>query len=972
MKRLPGGGRIDRTRTLDFTWDGRKLSGFQGDTLASALLANRIRIVGRSFKYHRPRGLYGAWTEEPNGIVDLAWPDGRHDPNARSTLVPLEAGMAASGVNAWPNIRHDALGLIDLFHRFLPAGFYYKTFKSPSWETFESRIRQMAGLGTLRPDADLLHYDTRHAETDLLVVGAGPAGLAAARAATSAGLRVMLADDRAAWGGSLLWQPHDIDSAPATDWVAQTLAGLDGATLLPRTTVFGAYDHNAFGLLEQRRTAANSWAAERVWMVRAKHVVLATGAIERPLVFPGNDRPGVMSAAAVLQYLREYGVCAGHEVVVATNNDTAYATAVALAEAGAIVSLADARPDPGPVALTAQSHGVRVRPATIPVATGGHHGLRWVDLAPRSALGTPERVRADLLAISGGLSPAVHLHSQAGGKLRWDEPLAAFLPDAARPGQFFAGAITGTPSLAAALAQGHAAGAAAAHALGRTVTLAAPRTPDAVAPTPITPLWFVDVPDRRQWIDLQNDVTLKDVALAAQENYASVEHLKRYTTLGMANDQGKTSNVNGLAALAAFTGRAIADVGTTTFRPPFIPVSLGALAGLRHGKLFSPVRHLPSHADHLANGAVMREYGGWLRPACYQRIGETVADAITREAAAARASAGLFDGSSLGKIEVAGPDAAAFLNLMYYNEVANLKPGRIRYCLLLRETGVVYDDGVVARLAPDRYLLSPSSSHTAGVLAMLRAWHQTDFPHLKLAFHDTTAAWATYAVSGPRSRDILAKLTTDIDLSDDALPHMAFSEGRIEGLPGRIARVSFTGERSYELTIPAAHGPALWRHLLALGAADDVTLYGIESLSVLRAEKGFILIGTDTDGMTLPVDLGVTAPLRNKHLDFVGKRSLLTPDALRPDRRHFVGLLPEDPSFVPAVGSHARVDGRSHGWITSSCHSPALGRSIALGMIEAGRARLGETVEIFHLGHISRATLTAPCHLDPQGARLHG
>lgn len=459
-----------------------------------------------------------------------------------------------------------------------------------------------------------------------------------------------------------------------------------------------------------------------------------------------------------------------------------------------------------------------------------------------------------------------------------------------------------------------------------------------------------------------------------RENYASVEHLKRYTLLGMANDQGKTSNINGLAALAHFTGRAIPEVGTTTFRPPFAPVSFGALAGLRHGPLFAPRRLLPAHTEHAALGAHFREYGaGWMRPACYPRAGETEAQAIQREAVAARSALGVFDGSSLGKIEVHGPDAAAFLNLMYYNEVANLKPGRIRYCLLLRETGIVYDDGVVARIAPDRYLLSPSSSHTAGVLAMLEQWHQTEYPRLRVAFHDTTAAWATIAISGPRSRAVLATLDTDIDVDDAALPHMSLAHGRILGVPGHIARVSFTGERSYEISVPAGYGASLWRHLAASGA----TPYGIETLSLLRAEKGFILIGTDTDGMTLPDDLGMAGPLRSKNDNFVGKRSLLTPDATRPDRRQLVGLLPEDPRFVPTVGAHAvQREGdamRSIGWITTAWSSPTLGRSIALGMIERGRALAAEkaAVELYHLGETSRAVVTAPCFLDPAGRRLH-
>jgi len=974
MSRLPTGGRIDRAAPVPFTWDGRALSGFAGDTLASALLANGIRVIGRSFKYHRPRGLYGAGVEEPNAIVDLAWGD-RHDPNARATLVDLLPGMAARGINAWPNVRHDAHGLIDLAHAFLPSGFYYKTFKSPSWQRWEPMIRRMAGLGTLRPTADTRHFDTRHAQVDVLVIGGGAAGLAAARAAAASGLSVMLADDRPHWGGLLGWHDGTIADRPAADWIADTVAGLGAATLLPRTTAFGYYDHNTVGLLERRATAASGWAEERLWSVRAREIILATGAIERPLVFPQNDRPGVMSTDAVLHYLRVHAVLPGSRIVVATNNDTAIAAALALQAAGAEVIIADARA-PGPALRQAADHGIRIHPASVPVGTGGRHGLRWVDIAPRANLAARERIPADLLAVSGGWSPAVHLFSQSGGKLRWDDAEAAFLPGEPRPHQHLAGAVAGDAALAEALAAGHRAGTQAAAALGRSVALPAPRAEPAAPATPIAPLWFVPLKNTRQWIDLQNDVTLDDVALAARENYASVEHLKRYTTLGMANDQGKTSNINGLAALAAFTGRAIPDVGTTTFRPPFVPISLGAMAGLRHGKLYAPVKHLPAHDDHLAAGADMREYGGWLRPACYLRPGETPAAAIQREATAARASLGLFDGSSLGKIEVQGRDAAAFLNLLFYNEVANLKPGRLRYCLILKETGIVYDDGVVARLADDRYLLSPSSSHTAGVLALLEAWHQTEYPHMDVAFHDVTAAWATFAVCGLNARALLTALGTDIDLADAALPHMGLAHGTLAGHPIRIARVSFTGERSYEISIPASRGAALWRHLLDLGQSDAATPYGIETLSVLRAEKGYILIGTDTDGMTLPADLGMPGPLRAKKVDFVGKRSLLAPDALRPDRRQFVGLLPDDPAYIPPPGTHAieTADGarRSLGWITSACHSPALGRSIALGMIEAGRARIGETVQLFHLGHITTARLTAPCHLDPEGDRLNG
>jgi sarcosine oxidase subunit alpha len=856
----------------------------------------------------------------------------------------------------------------------LPAGFYYKTFMAPDWHRYEPAIRRMAGLGRLGETADALNYETRYAHCDVLVVGGGPAGLSAARVAAAAGLRLMLVDEHAGWGGSLRWCGGTIDDQPATEWVDATVAALHGASLLPRTTAFGYYDHNMLGLLERRERTASGWASERLWHVRARQVVLATGAIERPLVFPDNDRPGVMSAAAVLQYLREHAVLAGERVLIAANNDSAYATACALRESGATVIIVDARAEHGVAAQVAADVGIRVVPQTVVRATGGRHGVRWADIAPLANLSARERIPVDAVAISGGWSPAVHLFSQSGGKLRWDDDLAAFVPSAPQPAQYLAGSLQGNMTLAAALASGHRAGLAAAAALDRHIDLAVPRAAEEVSPARPRALWFLPLPHTRQWIDFQNDVTVADVALAARENYASVEHLKRYTLLGMANDQGKTSNMNGLAALAQFTGRAIPEVGTTTFRPPFTPVSFGALAGMRHGPLFAPRRLLPAHAEHVALGARFREYGaGWTRPACYPRAGETEAEAIQREAIAARTCVGLFDGSSLGKIEVYGPDAAAFLNLMYYNEVANLKPGRIRYCLLLRETGIVFDDGVVARIAPDRYLLSPSSSHTAGVLAMLEQWHQTEYPQLGVAFHDTTAAWATIAISGPRARAVLATLETDVNVDDATLPHMSLAQSHIAGLPGRIARVSFTGERSYEISVPASYGAALWRYL----AAQRATPYGIETLSLLRAEKGFILIGTDTDGMTLPDDLGMPGPLRSKKEDFVGKRSLLTPDATRPDRRQLVGLLPEDPRFVPAVGAHAiQRDGatmRSIGWVTTAWPSLTLGRSIALAMIERGRALAAEkvTVELYHLGETSRAVVTVPCFLDPEGKRLH-
>ena len=853
--RIPAIGLIDRGQKLSFRWQGETLTGFAGDTLASALLANGVRVVGRSFKYHRPRGIFAAGAEEPNAILDV-WHNSQNDPNARATLVPLQDGMSARAISGWPSLNFDAFQGLDLLHRFLPAGFYYKTFMAPDWHRYEPNIRRMAGLGTAQKTPDTRHYETRHAQVDVLVIGAGPAGLAAARAAAAGGRSVMLVDENPQFGGSLLWGDATINGQIGTAWARDTTASLaaSGAQLLPNTTAFAYYDQNTIGLMEHRSHAASGWAEDRLWSVLAAEVVLATGAIERPLVFPNNDRPGVMLASAVLRYLRQYGVLVGKSVVLTTNNDSAYETATALLAAGGQVAVADVRAEPGPVANAAQAAGARVYAGSVVLNTGGLGGIAWADIGPADATSqrnATSRIGCDIVASSGGWTPVVHLFSQSGGKLRWDETLSAFLPNTGRQAHQLAGSMAGWQSLAECLASGHKAGGSHGEA---------PVTAIARLPTPLQPYWHVPITGARQWLDLQNDVTVKDVGLAARENFQSVEHLKRYTTLGMATDQGKTSNVNGLAVMAELTGRTIPETGTTTFRMPYTPVSLGAMAGMRHGDLYAPKRQLPAQSEHDAAGALMREYGGWMRPACYPLPGETEAQAVQREARLVRTNGGLFDGSSLGKIEVFGADAAKFLNLIYYNEVANLKPGRLRYVLLLRETGIIYDDGVIARVAEDRYLLSPSSSHTAGVLAMLELWHQTEYPSMDVAFHDVTAAWATIAICGPRVRDILATLATDIDLSDAALPHMAMAHGRIMGIQARVARVSFTGERSYEISVTAGHGAALWRHLLAQGP----TPYGIESLSILRGEKGYILIGTDTDGLTMPDDLGMSGPLRAK------------------------------------------------------------------------------------------------------------
>lgn len=988
--RLAHGDAIDRSRLLAFTFNGRRMQGFAGDTLASALLANGVSIVGRSFKYHRPRGIYGAGVEEPNAIVDLVH-DGRHDPNAKATLVELAEGMVVRSVNCWPSVERDLHGGLDRLHRFLPSGFYYKTFMRPSWHTHEPYIRRLAGLGKVGETVDETRYETRHAHCDMLVVGAGPAGLAAARAAAAAGLRLILVDDQPRCGGALLWQEAEIDGMSAPAWVEATLAKIrrsPDALVLTRTTAFGYFDHNFLALIERRADAAPGWAPERIWKVRAKGVVLATGALERPLVFPNNDRPGVMSADSVRRYIRQYGVRPGRHAVVLTNNDSAYDAAVALRRAGVEVTLLDVRPDPPAARLeAARTHRIPVWPGTTIVDLRGRSrvtAVRIRETGRTSSAGRADRERriawlaCDLVAVSGGWTPTVHLFKHSGGSLRYDEGIAAFVPDRSVQDERTIGAARGQFSLAACLQDGHEVGVAAAGYMGRSIDLPSPAAKEEAAAYAIQPYWHVDLPETRQWVDYQNDVTVEDIRLAARENYASVEHLKRYTTLGMAPDQGKTSNLNGLAILAAVTGRAIPDVGTTTFRPPFVPVSLAALAGQRRGELYAPIRRLPAHREHVERGAVFDEYGGWLRPACYPRVGESQAQAIDREVMAVRGRVGLFDGSPLGKLEVVGPDAARFLNLMYYNDLASLQPGRIRYCLLLSENGKLFDDGVVARLAEDRYLLSPSSSHAAAVAAALEEWRQCEYSSMRVSIANVTSAWATFAVTGPRARTIVGRLDTDIDVSPATMPHMSLAGGNVGGVPARIVRVSFTGEASFEISVPSGYGAALFRHLEALGAGEGITPFGVESLLVLRAEKGYIIIGRDTDGTTEPQDLGMTGPLRTKQIDFVGRRSLMRPDSRRPDRRQFVGLEPTLSDRVLPTGAHVfettDKGRRSLGYVTSSYLSSTLGRAIALAMVEGGRTRLqnGETVSVFSLGRTFTAKVVSPVFYDPKGERLHG
>lgn len=971
--RTASGGLIDRTAPLRFTWEGRSYTGYRGDTLASALVANGVRLVGRSFKYHRPRGLIGAGTEECNAIVQLGT-GARSTPNMRATEIPLYDGLVAAPVNCWPSSRFDVGGINNLVSRFLPAGFYYKTFMWPDWHLYEGIIRRAAGLGRVAKEHDPDRYESRFAHCDVLVVGGGAAGLAAADAAAATGARVILAEQDTALGGTLLFDHDAVDGMPGPDWAAACEARLRAqpeTRVLLRTAVVGYHDHNSITMIEQVGSEAAcaadpTLARYRTWVVRAARVVLATGALERPIVFSGNDRPGVMLAAASRQYARRYGAVPGRRAVVFTTNDDAYRTAFALAEVGVeVVAVVDTRPAaPADLAERLLKSGIRAIPGAVVCDTAGGKALSSVTV--RSAAGE-ERIRCDHLAVSGGFNPTVHLLSQSGGRLRFDEMLAAFVPDVSAQHERSVGAANGSFSLADALAQGHAAGA------GEGTGAAPQAAPQRVETLPV-PCWQVPGGRNKAFVDYQNDVSAADIALSARENFRSIEHLKRYTTLGMAVDQGKTSNVNALAIMGELTGRTVEQTGHTRFRFPFTPVPLATMAARNRGELFRPLRRMPAHDRHEAAGAVWEDYGGWTRPAYYPQPGETPHAAELREARAVRTAAGLFEGSPLGKIEVKGPDAARFLDLVYANTMSTLKPGKARYGLMLSETGAIIDDGVTIRLADDHFVVGTSSGGADRIPAWMEEWLQCEWLDFDVIVAPVSSAWGVVTITGPSARAIVARAGTDLAL--DAFEHMSFRDGQVAGIPARVYRVSYTGETSYEINVPASRTGELWDALAAAGSADGITPVGIDAWTVLRTEKGFLHIGADTDGTTTALDVGWAHVMRKK-ADFIGKRSMMRANDRREDRLQFVGFAVAPGEAPLPIGAHVVVadgEGRivSDGYVTSSAASVAVDHAVALGMLRGGGARTGETVRIRTDGGERTAIVSSPTFYDPKGERLNG
>ncbi|QYX56426.1 sarcosine oxidase subunit alpha family protein [Roseovarius sp. SCSIO 43702] len=997
--RLSTGGRLlDKGRAIEFRFNGKRLRGFEGDTIASALLANDQMLVGRSFKYHRPRGIVASGGEEPNALVGLG--EGvRFEPNQRATTTELYDGLTCISQNHWPSLNFDVGAINSKLGRFLPAGFYYKMFihPRPFWKhVYEPFIRQSAGLGKAPEAGDPDRYEHFYAYVDVLVIGGGIAGLLAAKTAGEAGAKVLLIEQTAHWGGRAPVDGGEVDGEPVDKFVEKLVSDLEAmenVTMRLRTMGAGVYDHGyvlGYERVNDHRPGAPG-PRHRLWRIRARQTVTATGALERPLSFAGNDVPGVMLASAVRDYVVDYGVSVGDRTVVVTNNDDAYLTAITLKKLGLEVpAIIDARSGgAGALGDEAKSLGIRVETGKGVAKVKGGKRVEGVAICNQAGEGAVlEEIACDAVAMSGGWSPVVHLWSHCGGKLDWDEAQACFRPNVDKAptgadGEAFvvvAGAANGEMGLGAALADAQAAGVKAAKAAGFDAEAKDAPKGESHDENPIEPVWLMPQGAgiklrMKAWLDYQNDVKVSDVQLAAREGFESVEHAKRYTTLGMATDQGKLSNINGLAILSDALNQPIPQTGTTTFRPPYTPISLSSIAGEARGATFQPLRRTPMHQWHEENGAFFEPVGQWRRPYCYTRGEESHADSVKREINQTRERLGLLDASTLGKIIVKGPDAGKFLDMLYTNMMSTLKPGRCRYGLMCNENGFLMDDGVVARIDEDTFLCHTTTGGADSIHGHMEDWLQCEWWDWKVYTANVTEQYAQIAVVGPKAREVLEELTDD-DISAEALTFMGWKDITLDGIPARAYRISFSGELSYEIAVPASRGMQLWKKLLEVGKKHDVMPYGTEGLHVMRAEKGFIMIGDETDGTVIPQDLNMQWAISKKKDDYLGKRAQERSHMADPNRWKLVGLETLDGSVLPE-GAYAVAEGENEngqrntqGRVTSTYYSPTLDKGIAMGLLHNGPDRMGEVIDFPRLdGSIVKAKVVDPIFYDKDGEK---
>ncbi|SDZ39806.1 sarcosine oxidase subunit alpha [Jannaschia faecimaris] len=989
-RRLKTGGQlIDRSKPLEFTFDGKPMRGYSGDTLASALLANGQLVMGRSFKYHRPRSVVGSGPEEPNALMQIG-EGGRSEPNQRATVQSLWDGMVARSQNAWPSLAFDVGRVNDLGARFLPAGFYYKTFMAPQpfWKhVFEPVIRKAAGLGAAPTEADADRYEFRYDFCDTLVVGGGIAGLIAALGAMRrTDERVMLVEQKGHFGGRAMVDGGVINGQPAAEWVKNAVEILENANnvkLVNHCEGSGVYDHG-YVLCTQDLTGFKSdktGPRERVWRLRAGRVITATGAIERPLSFAGNDIPGVVLASAMRDFVVNHGVSIGERTVIVTNNDDAYRTAkVLIAQGLRVAAVVDARPNPNSLIVNeVRAMGVNVHVGRAVSRVHGDDRVTAVSICLQAGEGAVmQEIRCDAVAMSGGWSPVVHLWSHCGGKLWWDEARAMFRPDEDNPpkgadGRGFvitAGAASGALTLAEVIED-------AIEVAGADAIDCSSPEEDAILPVWIMPEGAGPKLRAKMWLDFQNDVKVSDIRLAAQEGFESVEHAKRYTTLGMATDQGKLSNINGLAVLADRLDSTIPQVGTTTFRPPYTPTTIGALAGEARGPTFQPLRKTPTHEWAEARGVYWEPVGYWRRAYCFPKPGETHEQAVAREVKNTRQSLGIIDASTLGKILVRGPDAGRFLDMMYTNTMSTLKPGRCRYGLMCDENGFLIDDGVVARIDDQSWLCHTTTGGADRIHAWMEDWLQCEWWDWQVHTVNLTEQFAQIAVVGPNARKVIEKLG-GMDVSSETLPFMAWADGRLGDFDVRAYRISFSGELSYELAVASAQGLALWEAVMEAGAEFNVTPYGTEALHIMRAEKGFIMIGDETDGTVIPQDLGLDWAISRKKDDFLGKRGQQRAEFQKPDRWKLVGLETLDGSALEdgayAIGQGINDNGQTHvqGRVTSTYISPTLGRGIAMGLVERGPDRMGDVIQFTRIGKDPvDAKIVSPVFFDAEGEKAN-